>query len=225
MPNNSTAKISKGKHRIIAARSDMAVLKSSDASHETDNPTFGWGIRDVRKRLKLSLKQVAASTDLSIGFLSQIERGISSPTLKVLTSLSDVLQLSVAELIDPHLPGLESETVRTRSQSGAMMLLWRSGIRKLALAGSTEQSSPRFSFSLLEFEPGATAGDELYTHSGEEAGYVVEGQLRLIVRNKRWILEPGDSFHFSSCDPHTFKNESAGKTTIVMMNLHGSLAP
>ena len=47
----------------------------------------GQRIRDLRHERKLSLETIAARTDLSIGFLSQIERGLSSPSLRVLATL------------------------------------------------------------------------------------------------------------------------------------------
>ena len=47
----------------------------------------GQRIRDLRREHKLSLETIAAKTDLSIGFLSQIERGLSSPSLRVLATL------------------------------------------------------------------------------------------------------------------------------------------
>ena len=48
----------------------------------------GQRIRDLRREHKLSLETIAARTDLSIGFLSQIERGLSSPSLRVLATLA-----------------------------------------------------------------------------------------------------------------------------------------
>jgi len=44
----------------------------------------------------MSLEAVAARTELSIGFLSQIERGLSSPSLRVLATLADVLGVGIA---------------------------------------------------------------------------------------------------------------------------------
>ena len=58
----------------------------------------GQRIRDLRRTRAMSLEAVAARTDLSIGFLSQIERGLSSPSLRVLATLADVLGVGIAGL-------------------------------------------------------------------------------------------------------------------------------
>src|SRR6516225_3937503 len=58
----------------------------------------GRRIRDLRRVRQFSLETVAAQTDLSIGFLSQIERGLSSPSLRVLATLADVLGVGIAAL-------------------------------------------------------------------------------------------------------------------------------
>ena len=56
----------------------------------------GQRIRDLRRARAMSLEAVAARTELSIGFLSQIERGLSSPSLRVLATLADVLGVGIA---------------------------------------------------------------------------------------------------------------------------------
>jgi len=58
----------------------------------------GQRIRDLRRTRAMSLEAVAARTDLSFGFLSQIERGLSSPSLRVLATLADVLGVGLAGL-------------------------------------------------------------------------------------------------------------------------------
>ena len=61
----------------------------------------GGRIRDMRRDRGLSLEAVAARTQLSIGFLSQIERGLSSPSLRVLATLADALDVGIAALFSP----------------------------------------------------------------------------------------------------------------------------
>ncbi len=56
----------------------------------------GQRIRDLRRTRAMSLETVAARTDLSIGFISQIERGLSSPSLRVLATLADVMGVGIA---------------------------------------------------------------------------------------------------------------------------------
>ncbi len=47
-------------------------------------------------------------------------------------------------------------------------------------------------------------GDCLYQHDGEEWLYVLSGQLRLILADSEYVLQPGDAAHFDASTPHRF---------------------
>src|SRR5438445_7072572 len=99
----------------------------------------GRRIRDLRHEHKLSLETIAARTDLSIGFLSQIERGLSSPSLRVLATLADVLGVGIAALFGAREDAnAVPDAVVTRERQRPELNLWRSGISKqlLSPAGS-----------------------------------------------------------------------------------------
>lgn len=160
---------------------------------------------------------MATRTGLSIGFLSQMERGLSSPTLRALTSLADAMQVNLAEIVRGPTAAQPTAPVITRVGERSSISLWKSGIRKHALASGGAASSA-FSFTLLEFEPHASSGEELYTHQGEEAGYVLQGRLKLVVGETQWTLTTGDSFQFSSELPHRFENATRRKLIVVMVN-------
>lgn len=185
--------------------------------HATD-AKVGARIRKLRHERKLSLHMLADRTSLSIGFISQIERGISSPSLGALTSLADALDVSLSRLFEPPpAAGAQGEIV-VRTASRGKLTAWRSGISKQLLTADTPS---RFSFFLMTMEPGATSGAEPYAHQGEEAGFVVQGRLRLTVDDRAWTLGRGDSFHFPSDRPHRFENAGRGKAVVAMLNLRG----
>lgn len=217
MPGSSSAK--------TTARSPLSQLprrrlaRAEEAVPSVDL-AVGVRIRGLRKQRGLSLEAVAASTGLSIGFLSQIERGLSSPTLRALTSLADVTGVGIADLLQAP-PATPDPAPRiTRSDRRADVAMWKSGITKALLAGGVAAPHARFAFTVLDFEAGASSGAEHYRHRGEEAGYVVEGRLLLAFDSgPAWTLEPGDSFHFGSERPHRFENASRRRTVVVMLNL------
>jgi transcriptional regulator with XRE-family HTH domain len=176
----------------------------------------GARIRAVRLQRKLRLQQVALRTGLSIGFISQIERGISSPSLSALTHLADALDVSLSQLFDAPRPTADTGNIVVRTRSRSKLVAWRTGIYKQLL---TADAPARFSFLLLTMEPGATSGTDLYSHHGEEAGLIMQGKLKLTVEGRTWTLARGDSFHFPSERPHRFENAARGKTVIAMLNL------
>jgi transcriptional regulator with XRE-family HTH domain len=63
------------------------------------NP-LGDFIRAQRQLAKLSLREMAAMTSVSNAYLSQVERGLHQPSLKVLHSIADALQLSTEQLLN-----------------------------------------------------------------------------------------------------------------------------
>jgi transcriptional regulator with XRE-family HTH domain len=175
----------------------------------------GRRIRDLRRTRQLSLETIAERTSLSIGFLSQIERGLSSPSLRVLATLADVLGVGIAALFgaSPSTDGA-SDHVVTRGMQRPELKLWRTGISKQLLSPAGTES--RLNLFLVHLEPGGSTGDELYTHDGEEAGLVLEGEMMLTVDTETWSLKTGDSFRFASRRPHRFSNPTEDAKAVVL---------
>src|ERR1700716_3531049 len=175
----------------------------------------GQRIRDLRRPRAMSLEAVAARTDLSIGFLSQIERGLSSPSLRVLATIADVLGIGIAGLFGAkETAGTGSDAIVTREQQRAELNLWRTGISKQLLSPSGSEG--RLNLFPVHMEPGGSTGDESYTHDGEEAGLVLEGEMKLTVDADSWTLKQGDSFRFASRRPHRFSNPSDDSKAVVL---------
>ena len=184
----------------------------------------GQRIRDLRRTRAMSLEAVAARTELSIGFLSQIERGLSSPSLRVLATLADVLGVGIAGLFGAKEDAAAApDAIVTRERQRAELNLWRTGISKQLL--SPAGSEGRLNLFLVHMEPGGSTGDELYAHDGEEAELVIEGEMKLTVNAESWTLKQGDSFRFASRRPHRFSNPSGDSKAIVLWVNCVSAAP
>lgn len=175
----------------------------------------GRRIRDLRRIRRFSLETIAARTSLSIGFLSQIERGLSSPSLRVLATLADVLGVGIAALFgaSPSADGTSDQVV-TRGLQRPELKLWRTGVSKQLLSPASADN--KLNLFLVHLEPGGSTGDELYTHDGEEAGLVLEGEMMLTVDSETWSLKTGDSFRFASRRPHRFSNPAQDAKAVVL---------
>jgi len=66
---------------------------------EAQREVLGAFIRDQRKKANLSLRQLAELTSLSNPYLSQVERGLHQPSVRVLKAISDALNLSAESLM------------------------------------------------------------------------------------------------------------------------------
>jgi transcriptional regulator with XRE-family HTH domain len=192
----------------------MSTPGMSGVAQQAVDLEVGQRIRALRRMRRLSLETIAGRTDLSIGFISQIERGLSSPSLRVLATLADVLGVGMAALFGTEDKDRKGDAVVTRERERPELKIWRSGISKQLL--SPAGSEGRLNLFVVRMQPSASTGDELYTHDGEEAGLVLEGKMTLVVDAESWTLSAGDSFRFASRRPHRFSNPSHDTNTVVL---------
>lgn len=191
-------------------------LPAAALPHLQVDREIGARLRQLRRARRLSLEELAARTALSIGFLSQIERGLSSPTLRVLAGVADALGVAISELFPSDQSRSDASATIVRQAERSELQLWRSGIRKQLLTPHAEGS--KLNLYLVEMEPGASTGDELYIHNGEEAGLVLAGTMLLSVESESWVMQEGDSFRFLSSRPHRFANGHDGVTRVLWVN-------
>jgi transcriptional regulator with XRE-family HTH domain len=185
---------------------------------------LGERIRHRRRAEKLSLKDLAERSGISIGLLSQIERGLSSPSLRVLASLADALKLGLADLFSDAPTAPEPvEKIVVRADERKKLTFWRTGISKELLTPPDDEASLDIFFVMLE--PGGTSGSQLYSHDGEEGGVVLEGSIAINVDGKEHRLQAGDSFRFASTRQHSFWNTSAGASRVLWINARPQKPP
>lgn len=183
--------------------------------------SVGLRLRALRKGRDLSLQQLSDRLGVSIGHLSQVERGLSTASLKLLAGAADAFGVGLADLFpdtEGPSPGEpETGTVVVRQSERGRLGLWQAGITKELL--TAPRGASRLNLFMVRIEPGGTTGEEDYVHGGEEAGFVLEGTLELHVEGRTWRLEPGDSFRFASDRPHRFGNPAAMPALVLWVNV------
>jgi transcriptional regulator with XRE-family HTH domain len=180
---------------------------------------LGQHLRGLRKMHELSLEQLAERCGLSVGALSQIERGITSPTMRSLRRLSEVFNVPMSQLFhEGDYPPVEELGRIVRAQGRRVLSLNTTGVQKELL---TPAVSGALEIYLVTIAPGGSSGPELYTHKGEEGGYVMAGEMVLEIEDRVFTLKTGDSFRFKSQTPHRFANNTDVETTVVWTNVVG----
>jgi len=175
-------------------------------------PLMGREIRNLRKVRGMTLAQLAGASGLSVSFISQIERGLSTPSVKALHDIAQVLGVNISWFFEgPQLAPIEERDFIVRADR-RRRLTFSSGIADYLLSPSL---SGQLELLKSTFEPGASSGDEPYTHKGEEAGIVVSGSLELWIGKQRHLLRPGDSFGFYSSTPHRYRNPGDIETVVI----------
>ena len=161
---------------------------------------MGETIRARRKKLKLTLHDVADAAGISIGYVSLIERDKAIPTLTTLSGIAKALGVGIEFFISRPTP---NECV-SHSAGRQQFLMGNSQVRYERLGASF--AGHELSSFITILEPGYTS--EIVTHSGEEVVFILSGQLDLTIDGDKMTLGEGDSAHYDSARPHGWSNRS-----------------
>lgn len=174
---------------------------------------LGMQMRALRQGARLSLRQLADRAQVSVGMLSEIERGLASPSIRSLRALADALAVPVMVFFRGAEHGNEPDIDRiVRGKARRILRLPSNGVTKELV---TPDLSGTLEVLMVTIEPGGSSGPETYTHKGEEAGLVLAGTLRLAVGGKTYLLDEGDSFRFASTIPHRFESAADVVTRVI----------
>ena len=157
--------------------------------------------RLVREKTGNHQGDIAERAGISISMLSQIERGMVSPSIETLLAVCAALDLDAAELFKRILPHDPVRLIHT----GKRLSTESDGVRYEQLVASADASYPAEMF-LMEVAPGASVGMSDRGHEGVELGFVLDGEAVLIVDKKENVVTKGDTVSFSSHLPHRLEN-------------------
>jgi transcriptional regulator with XRE-family HTH domain len=200
--------------RLPRSAPAVAALPDADEGDGIDL-RIGTAARALRKAAGLGLKELAARTGLSSGMISQIERGLSTPSLRSLRLLSVALDVPISHFFEDP-PEARRPSFVVRAAERRLLRLSPSGVVKHLISPDGPAVIEMYE---LELAPGGSSGDNFQSHHGEKAGYVLEGQLQLMLGDDVQVLERGDAFRFPSVLPHMFSNPSADvRARIIWIN-------
>ena len=176
--------------------------------------SYGEKLRLRRKVKGLSLQQVASSTGISIGQLSQIERGISAPSLRSLRNICQALDMPMGWLFDGHAEAYPEESgMVVRAKARRAIALSAGAMTKELL---TPDACTGIQMMRIVIQPGGASGEEPYTtKGGARCATVLQGALGLEVDGRSLVLERGDSFAFVATHRLRFWCIGAGPCELV----------
>ena len=165
---------------------------------------IGSKIKRLRVRLGLTQEELAARTELTKGFISQLERDITSPSIATLMDILEALGTNVSEFFSDReddgvaVYAAEDMFIKTDEEAGV-------SIRWLVTNAQKNALEP----ILVTLAPGAsTEADD--PHEGEEFGYVLSGVVTIICGEQKHRARRGDAFYFRPTGVHYLTN--SGKT-------------
>jgi len=150
---------------------------------------IGQRIRDRRKELGLSLRELAEQVDLTASFLSQVERDLTSPSIESLSRISQALEVPVFHFLIE--PGGQCPVVRRDART--LLNLPDSNLVYQLLTPDLNRTMEAF---LAEREPGQEKITVKLREETEEFIYVLAGQLEIELSGEVYLLGPGDTVYF-----------------------------
>ncbi len=164
-------------------------------------------IRRIRKSKAMTVSELAGAASMSPSYISQMERGLISPSVTALHQLSEALGVP---------------TFYFFVEEDKMDIVVRAQERKVIDVDSSaryELVSPslRRNMQLVQciLPVGESTRSEPFPHKGEEAAYVVRGRVILTVGDHEHVLEVGDCAQFEAALPHKYRNIGEEEAVIL----------
>ena len=183
------------------------MAKAAPASRPSE-PKVGARLRTIRRERGLTIEQVAEASGLTRGFISQLERDTTAPSLSSLARICDVLAIRIGDVF--HETDDEAAQVVRRDNRTAVS--WNPNHFLL-----TSPREMRLQAIESHIEPGGSSGRDPYSFPGDvELVYVVSGSLELTIAEERYLLEQGDALTYPLREQHSWRNPSRKKKAVVL---------
>src|SRR5579859_336619 len=197
---------------------------------------FGPRLREARASRRLSVRELARRVGCSASLISQIERGVSVPSVGVLYALATELGSSLDYLLFGSGPGTGTALAAGPQPASSpplapppAALVQRGGGRKIIDLASgvrwerlTPQSEAMTDFLEVIYSPGghSTAERRPLRHDGREYALVISGTLTANVGFESYDLGPGDSIAFDAPVPHEYLNKTGEVVRAISVVVH-----
>jgi mannose-6-phosphate isomerase-like protein (cupin superfamily)/DNA-binding XRE family transcriptional regulator len=198
---------------------------------------LGERLRQVRIARGLSVRELARRAGRSASLVSQVERGLTTPSAGVVYSLANELGISLdylfgtgdTEQAAAPLSAEVSPWGRATGAAGAGILQRASDRSSIDLSTGVrwERLTPtydgRVDFIEIVYEPGGQSSEDgrSLRHDGREYLYVLEGELEAVVGFDKLALSQGDSLAFDPATPHHYRNPTNGIVRVLSVVVHG----
>ena len=167
---------------------------------------IGKKLKELRVQNDLTLGDLASRSELTKGFLSQVERNLTTPSIATLEDILEALGTNLSEFFHEE---PESKIVfQTRDffvdEKEDYTIEW------VIPNAQKNEMEP----IILTLHPGCKS-QEMLSHHGEEFGYVLKGSVTLIRGNKKHRLKAGETFYLDGKTSHYLYNNGSGDAKIL----------
>lgn len=175
----------------------------------TSAMNIGGKIRQLREAKKFNIKQLACLVECTPSLISQLERGKTDPSISMLKKIAKALDVNI---VDFFMTRENDEDVVTREEDRVNIQLkrWEARIQSLVKNVTNKKMQPFFTV----IGPGG-GSHGMYSHDGEEFGFVMKGEVELVLNDKVHTVKENQSFYFSSQIPHNWNNRGNKEAVVI----------
>ena len=188
------------------------VVEVSDVSAGDPSTGIGARLRFLRDMHGLSQRELARRAGLTHATVGAIEREVISPSVGSLRKILDCLPMTLSDFFALD-TSLETQVFFGKEE---LLEVGGEGI-SLKQVGRNLKDRP-LQVLLERYVLGAETAKVPYSHSGDEGGVVIQGQVEVTVGGSVRVLGPGDGYLFSSRLPHKFRNVGDVEAIVVSAN-------
>ena len=181
-----------------------------------NNITIGAKVKALRTSKNYTLKQLSEETGLSIGFLSQLERDISSIAIDSLAKIAEALECPLSNFFDSSHPITQDPVLHSFNLQCTKAT---TEIVQYILSNNREEYDilPRL-FHLMPQMDEEKDEVVMLTHIGEEFIYILEGIVTVYLEEREYTLYPGDSIQIHSNQRHNWINRTNKIAKLLSIN-------
>ena len=171
---------------------------------------LGSRLRDLRQRQKMTLEELAKRTGLTSSFLSQVERNITSPSVKSLREIASALNTKVSRFFEEE-RSRDFVFVKKDKRKKSVNNELKSWYEVLASGLLDIRMEP----SLLILKVGGKTEKQSDSLDGEEFAFVLKGKVELLRGAEKFIMERGDSIYFKGVKAHKIVNVGNNEANLL----------
>ena len=170
---------------------------------------IGVKIKQLRTQKGLTLEELASRCELTKGFLSQMERNLTSPSISTLNDILEALGTTLSEFFK------EEKNEKVVFQKEDFFVDKRDGYTVNWIVPNSQKNE--MEPVLIELMPGERTF-EVTPNDGEEFGFVLDGKITLVNGKNEYIVKKGETFYLTGRDFHYLKNDKKTPAKIIWVS-------
>ncbi len=167
---------------------------------------IGKKIKELRLQNDLTLEDLASRSELTKGFLSQLERNLTSPSISTLEDILEALGTNLSEFFHEE----EEEQIVFTTKDFFVDTQEEYQIEWIVPNAQKNEMEP-----ILLTLPPKGKSYELESHQGEEFGYILKGTITLVRDNKKYKLKAKDTFYMNGKKSHYLYNHGNSEALVL----------